>query len=122
MKNNDIIITGLHLELTDAIKQMVHEKLDKLFRHDESILRIRVELEHLKNRSIEAAFVAKGHIEIQGPDLVVSVATDDLYRCVDELVEKLDRKLRRRHRMERVRRKDTHEIKMHTGLKKISAY
>ena len=118
MKDRDIIITGLHLELTDAIKSMVHEKLDKLFRHDGSILRIRVELEHRKHKSQEAAFVAKGHIEIHGPDLVVSAATDDLYKSVDELVEKLDRKLRRKHRVDRVKRKDTHPIDLAVALPK----
>ncbi len=112
MNQHEVIITGLHLELTDAIKSAVHEKLEKLFRHDEEIIRIRIELEHLKNRSQEAAFVCKGHIEIHGPDLVVSTATDDLYKSMDELVEKLDRKLRRRHRIDRVKRKDTHPVEL----------
>lgn len=110
MNHHNIIITGLHLELTDAIKSAIHEKFEKLFRHDEHIIRIRVELEHLNHRSQEAAFICKAHIEINGPDLVVSAATEDLYRSMDEVVEKLDRKLRRKHRIDRVKRRNTHDI------------
>ncbi len=119
MKTHEVIITGLHLDLTDAIKHAVNEKLEKLFRHDEQIIRIRVELEHFNNRSQEAAFVCKGHVEIHGPDLVVSAATDDLYKSMDEMVEKLDRKLRRKHRMDRVKRKDTHPVDLEANLPKV---
>jgi len=47
MKNNDheLILLGVHLELTQALKDIVHEKIEKLFRHEERILRICVELE-----------------------------------------------------------------------------
>ena len=114
MRTHEVIFTGLHLELTSAMKHIFQEKLEKLFRHEEEIIRIRVEVSHLNNRSQEAAFVAKGHIEIHGPDLVVSAATDDLYKSVDLLVDKLDRKLRRRHRLELVRRRDG--VKMATAF------
>lgn len=113
MRTHEVIFTGLHLELTSAMKSIFQEKLEKLFRHEEEIIRIRVEVGHLSNRSQDAAFVAKGHIEINGPDLVVSAATDDLYKSVDLLVDKLDRKLRRRHRLELTRRREG--LKMASG-------
>jgi putative sigma-54 modulation protein len=118
MNHQNIIITGLHLDLTDAIKNAIYEKFSKLFRHDEHIIRMRVEVEHLSHRSPEAAFICKAHIEINGPDLVVSAATEDLYRSIDEVLEKLDRKLRRKHRIDRVKRKNTHEIETDGALSK----
>ena len=38
MKQHDIIISGLNMELTEAIKNMVHEKAEKLFEHDDHII------------------------------------------------------------------------------------
>ena len=50
---DDVIISGLNMELTDAIKDSVHEKAEKLFEHDDRIIRMRVELEydHTKSRT-----------------------------------------------------------------------
>ncbi len=118
--SHDLIITGIHMELTDALKQMVHEKVDKLFRHEERIIRVKVDLEcdHSKGGK-EHEFIAKGHIVINGPALNVSVRDSDCHKAVDLLVDKLDRMLRRRSRLKRVKRKDTHEIEIPASLPKV---
>ena len=36
MNNNEIIISGQNLELTDALKQEVYSKMEKLFKHQEN--------------------------------------------------------------------------------------
>lgn len=118
--NHDLIITGIHMDLTDAIKQSIREKVERLFRHEERIIRIKVELEcvHSKGGS-EHEFIAKGHIEIYGPTMNVSVSDSDCYKAIDLLVDKLDRMLRRRARLERVKRKDTHEVDIPASLPKV---
>lgn len=114
MENNethDVIISGLNMELTDSIKAIVHEKVEKLFEHEEHIIRIRVELEydpHQKTHQKE--FIAKGHIEIRGKDHNAHAETDNLYKSIDEMVHKLDRMIRRRSRMEKSKRRDVHAI------------
>ena len=40
-----VIISGLHMDLTDALKSTVLEKTEKLFKHEERIIRVRVDLE-----------------------------------------------------------------------------
>ena len=94
--DRDIIISGVHLDLTDALKQIVQEKAEKLFRHDESIIRVRFDLEHVTTKDPQTEFVAKGHVEIQGPDIVASSASDDLYKSIDLLIQKLDRQISER--------------------------
>jgi len=91
-----LIIRGIHLELTDALRASIEEKSARLFRHQEHLVRIRIDLEHDKTASIDLRFVAKGRIELGGPDLIASVATDDAYKSVDLLIDKLDGQLRRR--------------------------
>ena len=119
-KQDELIISGVHLDLTDALKQIVREKTDKLFRHEEDILRIRMELEFDGNKSNTGQFIAKGHIEIDGPDLIASASTNDLYKSIDKAVLKLDRQLRKRARLQLVKRKDTHKIDIPASLPKVN--
>ena len=119
MNENDIIISGQNLELTDALKQSVVNKMSKLFTHDERIIRLRIELAYKPNKSRHNEFSAKGHVEIQGPDMVVSVESDDTYKSIDELIVKLTRKIRRRHRLERIKRGTLHKVDIPAALPKV---
>ena len=94
--DRDIIISGVHLDLTDALKQIVQEKAEKLFRHDEKIIRVRFDLEHATAKDPLTEFIAKGRIEIQGPDIVASAVSNDLYKSIDLLIQKLDRQISER--------------------------
>lgn len=118
--SHDLIITGIHMDLTEAIKQGVRDKVERLFRHEERIIRVKVELECVYGKGgSEHEFIAKGHIEINGPSMNVSVADADCYRAIDQLVDKLDRMLRRRSRLKRVKRKDTHDVDIPASLPKV---
>lgn len=91
-----LILRGVHLELTPALRAIATEKANRLLHHYQDIVRVRLDLEFDQTRSIEHQFVAKGHIEIGGPDLLASVASDDGYKSLNLLMDKLDELLRRR--------------------------
>lgn len=115
-----LIVRGIHLDLTDALRNAVHEKTARLFRHQDQITRLRVDLEHdAKKHDLDHRFVAKGHIEISGPDLIASVASDDAYKSIDLLVDKLDGLLRRRasHRKDNLHH--PHGVEIPAELPKI---
>lgn len=121
MNNQEIIISGVHMDLTPALKEMVQNKVSKLFQHEERIIRIRVELgagTHKGNHQKE--FSAKGHIEIHGPDMVVIEKSEDLYKSIDGMVIKLARKLRRRARLSRVKRKQHPELDIPASLPQVN--
>ena len=120
MTNQELIISGVHLDLTESLKETVAEKAEKLFNHEDHIIRGRIELEYNQNKTHAEEFIAKGHIEINGPALIVSVATDDMHKSIDQLMDKLDRKLRRRSRLSRVKRKQTAEVEIPAELPKVS--
>ena len=107
MKNN-LILSGLHLSLTDAHKEIVSSKMEKIFKHEEKIIRARIELERsAKSSSHENEFVAKGHLELKGATITISSASDNIFKSIDDLVEKLDRGLRRRSRLKKVKRRQS---------------
>ena len=97
--NNELIVSGIHLELTQSLKNFVREKAQRLFRHEERIVRIRVELECDPKQAVDTRFKAKGHIQIHGPDINAVVESDECHKAVSLLVDKLDRMLAKRHHL-----------------------
>jgi putative sigma-54 modulation protein len=107
---NEVIVSGIHLDLTASLKAFVQEKADRLFRHEERIVRMRVELECDPRQDVQHRFTAKGHIQINGPDLNASVAAEELHKAVALLTDKLDHMLRRRASYLKVRRHKMHRV------------
>jgi putative sigma-54 modulation protein len=95
--SHEIIVTGIHLELTPSLKFYVREKMERLFRHESHIVRVKVELECDRQHIRDDKFIAKGHIQLRGPDINATVCCEDCHKSIDLLVDKLDQSLRKRH-------------------------
>lgn len=81
-------ITGNHIELTDALRDYVTQKLTRLERHHDSITNVRVTLSIEKERQQAAAT-----LHASGTDLHGTAEQDDMYAAIDALADKLDRQL-----------------------------
>ena len=112
------IIRGVHLDLTEALRNITQHKAERLLRHNMHMLRIRIDLELDKTKDVTHKFIAKGHIEIGGPDLIASVARDDCYKSIDLLVDKLDRLLEDRHSLRKDKSNRPHASELETDLPK----
>ena len=123
MNEQSIIISGVHYELSEGIKRTVNEKAAKLFQHDHRLLRLRVELEHMDNKRSgkEQEYIATGHLESErhAPVLIAKCASGNIYKSIDQMVDKLNRMLRRRHRLVRVKRKAPHDVDIPAELPKV---
>ena len=100
----EVIVSGIHLELSPSLKTFVQDKAERLFRHEERIDRVRIELECDSKQAVGQRFTAKGHIQIYGPDMNASVASDECHKAVAMLIDKLDRMLERRAHMVKSKR------------------
>ncbi|MBL9199266.1 MAG: ribosome-associated translation inhibitor RaiA [Opitutaceae bacterium] len=118
---HEVIVSGIHLELTPSLKTFVREKTERLFRHEERIVRMRVELECDRNHASGEQFTAKGHIQIQGPDMNAAVHADECHKAISLLVDKLDRMLQRRHQLRRVKRNHPHAVDLTAEIPKVLA-
>ena len=116
--SHELIVSGIHLDLTPSLKVFVQEKAERLFRHEERIVRIRVELECDAKEAVGTRFKAKGHIAIYGPDMNASVESDECHKAVSMLIDKLDRMLARRHQLQRVKRNHPHSVELDVALPK----
>jgi putative sigma-54 modulation protein len=118
---HELIVSGIHLELTPSLKTFVREKAERLFRHEERIIRVRVELECDRAGAVGVQFKAKGHIQIHGPDMNAAVQADECHKAVSMLIDKLDRMLQRRHQLHRVKRNHPHAVELEASIPKAVA-
>jgi putative sigma-54 modulation protein len=81
-------ITGHHVEVTNALRNYVLEKFDRIERHDTQITSVRVILtvEKLEQR-------AEATIHTAGADMFADATDEDMYAAIDALVDKLDRQI-----------------------------
>lgn len=113
---HELIVSGIHLELSESLKVFVQEKAERLFRHQERIMRIRIELECDPKQTVSNRFTAKGHIQINGPDLNASVSADECHKATAMLIDKLDRMLQRRAHMFKARRSHERVADLDVGI------
>jgi putative sigma-54 modulation protein len=116
---NNIIITGNRLELSEAMKSFMHDKSERLVRHESRIIRIRFEISMEVKKHRGRMFEARGIVEVEGPDLVASAKAANAYAAIELAVDKLDRKLRHRHRILRYKRVRPHAIDLPAALPKV---
>lgn len=105
-----VLVRGIHLDLTPALHSAAWQKAEHLLRHEDNIDRIRLDLELDRTRGAKDVFIAKGRIEIRGPDLIAQVHSEDAYKSLDLLVDKLDELLRRRQQKHIKSRNDARRL------------
>lgn len=119
MSNNDkVIISGANMDLTEAIKGLIHEKSEKLFKHNHDIIRLNVHVGPDIKKNAKETFTAKAHLEVNGPDIHASETTEDLYKSIDGMMQKLDRQLREKHEAEVAKRKHPHAVEIPSEIPK----
>ena len=83
-----INITGHHIDITDALREKVTEKLAKLERHFDHVTNVHVILTVEKNIQ-----KAEATVHVSGTDLFAHHETEDMYASIDGLLDKLDRQI-----------------------------
>lgn len=97
-----INLTGHHVDLTDALRNYVNEKFERLERHFDNVIDVHVILtvEKLQQK-------AEANLLLSGNSIHADSTHTDMYAAIDALVDKLDRqvvkhkeKLKDHHRAE----------------------
>lgn len=112
-----VIVSAIHFDLPPSLKAFVQQKVERLFRHEEHISRIRVELEFEKRHGF-SWFVAKGHILSHGWDLNASIGSDECHKSILLLIDKLDRMLHQRAIFRKESRTHPHGVELAAALPK----
>ena len=101
----DIVVRGRNVEVPDHYRVHVSEKLQKIERYDQKIIRVDVELFHERNprqsdncQRVEITFVSRG------PVVRAEACSADFYAALDIAITKLNARLRRSADSRRVHR------------------
>lgn len=83
-----VIVTGHHLEVTEALKAHVDSKFEKLARHFDNVTDVHVILtvEKLVHK-------AEATLQLSGAKLFAQDHQEDMYAAIDAMVDKLDRQI-----------------------------
>jgi ribosomal subunit interface protein len=91
----DIVVRGRNVEVPEHYRQHVAEKLARVERYDDKIIRTDVELLHEKNpRQAENCQRVEITCRVRGPVVRVEACAADFYKALDIAVERLERKFR----------------------------
>ena len=89
----NLTISGHHLDVTPALRNYVTTKLDRITRHFDQVVGVKVLLSVENQKEKEKHQHAECSVRVKGSDLFAESAHEDLYAAVDELVDKLDRQV-----------------------------
>ncbi|HEX2901965.1 MAG TPA: ribosome-associated translation inhibitor RaiA [Jatrophihabitans sp.] len=91
----DIVVRGRNVEVPDHYRQHVADKLARIERYDDRIIRADVELHHEKNPR-QSGICQRVEItcKTKGPVVRAEACADDFYKALDTAVEKLERRFR----------------------------
>jgi putative sigma-54 modulation protein len=81
-------VTGRHIDVTEALKSYVTEKIGKLQRHFEHVIDVHIILsvEKLTQK-------AEATVQLNGATLFAEDEQEDMYAAIDGLLDKLDRQI-----------------------------
>ena len=101
----DIVVKGRNVEVPDHYRQLVADKLTKVERYDQKLIRVDVELFHERNKRqsdtcqrVEITCVSRG------PLIRAEACAADFYSALDVAITKLESRLRRAADRRRVHR------------------
>ena len=83
-----VIVTGHHLEITDALRAHIDAKFEKLARHFDNVTDVHVIL------SVEKLVQkAEATLQLSGAKLFAEDHQEDMYAAIDAMVDKLERQI-----------------------------
>ena len=95
-------VKGKNLEVSPSIREYAERKLEKLNKQLAEPTQVELELSEHRNPSIADSQIAEATIFTKGPTLRAREATSDMKASIDQLVDKLERQVKRYREMRRV--------------------
>jgi putative sigma-54 modulation protein len=86
----NVTVIAKNIELTPALKESVEKKISKLSRYFESDVEARATLKVQKNRQIVEVTIPFNGVILRGEE-----STDDMYKSIDLVEDKLERQIRK---------------------------
>jgi putative sigma-54 modulation protein len=86
----ELNITGRHIDVTPPLREYVRSKLERLARHFDQVLDVKIILSVDKLQQ-----AAEGTLHLAGKTLHAEAQGQDVYAAIDALVDKLDAQIKK---------------------------
>lgn len=84
----NLSITGHHLDITAPLRDYVTQKLERILRHFDKVIDVKVLLS--VDKLVQKAEI---NIHVRGKDIFAEATHEDMYAAIDALIDKLDRRV-----------------------------
>lgn len=107
-------ISGHHFEVTPALRAYVLQKLERVTRHFDQVVDVKVLFTVEKHKEKERRQKAEVTFHVKGCDIFIEQSHADLYAAIDLMMDRLDRQVvRHKDRLQErqnipAKRADTH--------------
>ena len=86
----EITVTGHHVDITPPLRAYVNDKMQRISRHFDHVIAMNVILTVEKHQNL-----AEATLHTAGKSLFANASDLDMYAAIDDLVDKLDKQVRR---------------------------
>ncbi|ADJ27264.1 ribosome hibernation-promoting factor, HPF/YfiA family [Nitrosococcus watsonii] len=83
-------ITGNRIEITQALRNYIENKCERLERHFDQLIHLHIVLSVEKMRQ-----KAEATLHLSGANVFASAEDEDMYAAIDDLTDKLDRQIKK---------------------------
>ena len=86
-------ITGHNLDVTEALKNHIHEKFEIIKNHDQDIISTEFILEVENPNHNNKTFKAEANVNVRGKTINAQSSSEDMYKSIDGMIHKLDKQI-----------------------------
>ncbi len=89
-----ITINGKNIDITDALKDYVNEKFEKIIKHNAHIMNLKVTLSVTRNPSVKKNSTAEVTCFLNGSTIKIKEDAESMYAAIDLISDRVDRQVR----------------------------
>jgi len=89
-----LTLNGKNIDITDAIRDYVNEKFDKVIKHNGQIINVKVTLSVTRNPSVKKNCIAESTCFLNGSVIKIKEDAETMYAAIDLLSDRLDRQVK----------------------------
>jgi len=89
-----LTLNGKNIDITDAIRDYVNEKLGRIVKHNAQVMNIKTTLSVNKNPRVKKNNTAEVTCFLNGATIKIKEDAETMYAAIDLLADRLDRQVR----------------------------
>ncbi len=90
-----VIVKGRNIDITDALREYAVEKMSKMTKYFDQIMKIEIEFMVEKNPSISNPKTVEVTVFTKGPVIRAKESSTDMYASIDLVADKLERQVKK---------------------------